>query len=78
MPGFQTSNIDDKIFFLIEFRIGLLAVDVPDSGMEDEPETPPCAVCGKPAAVVINSVAWCESCFHEMGSCCGEWHGNEL
>lgn len=42
--------------------------------MEPEPENPPCAVCGKPAAVVIDSVAWCEECFHQMGSCCGEWH----
>jgi hypothetical protein len=41
--------------------------------MEPEPENPPCEVCGKPAAVVINGVAWCDGCFHEMGSCCGDW-----
>jgi hypothetical protein len=46
------------------------------SRMENEPENPPCAVCGKPAVVVINGVAWCDECFHEMGSCCGEWHGD--
>lgn len=42
--------------------------------MEPEPENPPCAVCGKPAVVVIDGIAWCGGCFHEMGSCCGEWH----
>jgi hypothetical protein len=26
---------------------------------------------------VIDGVAWCEECFHEMGSCCGEWHEGE-
>lgn len=45
------------------------------SGMEDEEsDSRPCDVCGKPAVVVIEAVAWCASCFHEMGSCCGEWH----
>jgi hypothetical protein len=47
------------------------------SGMETQSEIPPCAVCGKPAAVVIDGVAWCEDCFQEMGSCCGEWHGED-
>jgi len=55
---------------------------IPDSvadayHMENEPETPPCNVCGKPSVVVIDDVAWCEECFHEMGSCCGEWHEKE-
>jgi len=47
------------------------------SRMEPEPEDPPCAVCGKPAVVVINGIAWCDGCYHEMGSCCGEWHEKE-
>jgi predicted amidophosphoribosyltransferase len=46
-------------------------------GMANESETPACAVCGKPAVVIINGVAWCDGCFHEMGSCCGEWHAEE-
>lgn len=46
--------------------------DAPD--METESENPTCEVCGKPAVVEINSVARCEECYHEMGSCCGEWN----
>jgi hypothetical protein len=42
--------------------------------MENQSENPPCAVCGQAAVVVIHGVAWCDGCFHEMGSCCGEWH----
>jgi hypothetical protein len=41
--------------------------------MEPEPEKPPCPVCGKPSVIIIDGVAWCDGCFHEMGSCCGGW-----
>lgn len=33
----------------------------------------PCDVCGKDADVVIETVAWCSGCLHEMGSCCGNF-----
>lgn len=41
--------------------------------MEPESESPPCHLCGKESAIVIDGVAWCEGCLHEAGSCCGEW-----
>ena len=42
--------------------------------MPNNETAPTCDVCGKPAAVIIQEIPWCEGCFHEMGSCCGEWH----
>ena len=44
------------------------------SRMPDTESAPTCDVCGKPAVVIIQEIPWCEGCFHEMGSCCGEWH----
>lgn len=35
-------------------------------------ELPPCHLCGNEAAIVIDGVAWCESCLHARGSCCAE------
>jgi len=39
--------------------------------MKTESAPTPCDICGKEADVVIETVAWCAACFHEMGSCCG-------
>jgi hypothetical protein len=43
------------------------------SSMESAAANPPCHLCGKESAIIMEDVAWCESCLHEAGSCCGEW-----
>lgn len=51
---------------------------MPDSApAADDSAVPACDICGWPAVVVIETVAWCDACFHEMGSCCGEWRESQ-
>jgi len=38
----------------------------------DDPKDQACATCGREAVMVVNGIAWCESCLHARGSCCAE------
>lgn len=37
----------------------------------------PCDRCGDPSAVEVDDQRLCGSCFHETGSCCGSFGGND-
>jgi hypothetical protein len=39
---------------------------------DHDKEMPPCHLCGRDAAIVIDGNAWCEGCLHARGSCCAE------